>query len=113
MTNTYSPQWFTLFMRTIDPARSERECDWLAGHLPLPEFRSVGRPILIGASRKSFIGALLELPVDERLEASLAVAAFAAARGAHLIRAHDVAATRRAVRMIDAIRRAAPASPED
>jgi len=70
----------------------------------LPEFRRVGRPILIGASRKSFIGKSLDLPVDERLEGSLAVAAYASAQGAHVVRTHDVAATVRVVRMIDAIR---------
>jgi dihydropteroate synthase len=65
---------------------------------------SVGKPILIGASRKSFIGAVLDLPVEERLEGSLAVAAYASAAGAHIIRAHDVGATVRVTRMIDAIR---------
>jgi len=70
----------------------------------LPTLRSVGRPILIGGSRKSFIGAALNLPVGERLEGSLAVAALAAWQGAHVIRAHDVAQTIRVVRMIDAIR---------
>ena len=63
----------------------------------------VGKPILIGASRKSFIGAVLDRPVDDRLEGSLAVAAYASAAGAHIIRAHDVEATVRVVRMIDAI----------
>ena len=70
----------------------------------LPALRKIGRPILIGASRKSFIGTVLDLPVEDRLEGSLAVAAFAAAQGAHMIRAHDVRATLRVVRMIDAIR---------
>lgn len=70
----------------------------------LPALAAVGKPILIGASRKSFIGAVLDLPADDRLEGSLAVAAFASAQGAHVIRAHDVAETVRAVRMIDAIR---------
>ncbi len=70
----------------------------------LPTLRSVGRPILIGASRKSFIGTALELPVDDRLEGSLAIAAFAAWMGAHVIRAHDVRETKRATRMIDAVR---------
>jgi dihydropteroate synthase len=64
----------------------------------------VGKPILIGASRKSFIGAVLDLPVEDRLEGSLAVAAYASAAGAHIIRAHDVGATVRVTRMIDAIR---------
>jgi dihydropteroate synthase len=67
---------------------------------------SVGRPILVGASRKSFIGAALDLPVTERLEGSLAAAALAAWNGAHIVRAHDVRETRRVVRMIDAIRTA-------
>jgi dihydropteroate synthase len=72
----------------------------------LHELQRTGQPILVGASRKSFIGATLGLPVDERLEGSLAVAAYASANGAHIIRAHDVAATLRAVRMIDSIREA-------
>ncbi len=70
----------------------------------LPTLRSMGRPILIGGSRKSFIGAALNLPVSARLEGSLAVAALAAWQGVQVIRAHDVAATVRVVRMIDAIR---------
>ncbi|MDH3590244.1 MAG: class I SAM-dependent methyltransferase [Planctomycetota bacterium] len=39
--NTYSPVWFTLFMRSIDPARTEHECAWLVRHLPLPDCRRV------------------------------------------------------------------------
>jgi dihydropteroate synthase len=70
----------------------------------LPALAEIGRPILIGASRKSFIGTVLDLPVEDRLEGSLAIAAFAAAQGAHMVRAHDVRATLRVVRMIDAIR---------
>jgi dihydropteroate synthase len=70
----------------------------------LKTLKSVGRPILIGASRKSFIGAALDLPVDDRLEGSLAIAALASWQGAHVIRAHDVGATKRTTRMIDAIR---------
>jgi dihydropteroate synthase len=70
----------------------------------LPALARLGKPILIGASRKSFIGATLDLPVRDRLEGSLAIAACAAMQGAHVIRAHDVTATIRTVRMIDAIR---------
>ena len=70
----------------------------------LPALARVGRPIVLGASRKTFIGKTLRLPVEERLEGSLAVAAYASARGAHVIRAHDVRATVRVVRMVDAIR---------
>jgi dihydropteroate synthase len=71
----------------------------------LPTLRSVGRPLVIGGSRKSFIGTALDLPVNDRLEGSLAVAALAAWHGAHVVRAHDVASTKRTTRMIDAIRR--------
>jgi dihydropteroate synthase len=70
----------------------------------LPELAALGKPLLVGASRKSFIGATLDLPATERLEGSLAVAALAAWMGAHVVRVHDVAETVRAVRMIDAIR---------
>jgi len=69
----------------------------------LKTLRSLGRPLVIGASRKSFIGAALDLPVGERLEGSLAVAAVAAWQGAHVIRAHDVAATVDAVRVAAAV----------
>ena len=70
----------------------------------LATLQRVGRPILIGASRKTFIGKILNLPVTERLEGSLAVAAIAAWNGAHMIRAHDAAATVKVARMVDAIR---------
>jgi len=66
----------------------------------------LGFPVLVGVSRKSFIGAVLDLPVEARLAGSLAVAAFAVDHGAHVIRTHDVEATGRAVRMLDAIRAA-------
>ena len=62
-----------------------------------------GRPLLIGASRKSFIGKLLGTPSNERLPASLACAACAAAKGAHIVRVHDVAETVQAVRMAEAL----------
>jgi dihydropteroate synthase len=64
-------------------------------------------PILIGASRKSFIGRTLDLPVDERLEGTLACVAIAAFAGARIIRVHDVRAAVRAVRMAHALSRAA------
>ncbi len=67
------------------------------------EFRSLGRPILLGTSRKSFIGKILDLEVEERLEGSLASAVLAAAGGAHMIRTHDVKETVRALRIADAI----------
>ena len=62
-----------------------------------------GRPLLIGASRKSFIGKLLGTPSNERMPASLACAACAAAKGAHVVRVHDVAETVQAVRMTEAL----------
>lgn len=70
----------------------------------LPELVAAGMPVLVGASRKAFIGAVLDLPVDDRLEGSLAVAALAAWAGARLIRVHDVRETVRVVRMVQAVR---------
>ncbi len=59
--------------------------------------RALGYPVLIGPSRKRFIGTLLDLPVTERLEGTLAACAVAVARGADAVRVHDVAPVRRAV----------------
>jgi dihydropteroate synthase len=70
----------------------------------LHEFGDMGVPILVGLSRKSMIGALLDQPVDRRLHGSLAVAVIAAWQGANVIRAHDVAATVEALRVHDAVR---------
>ena len=64
----------------------------------------LGRPVLIGLSRKSFMQHLLGLGVDERLEAGLAATAIAVFRGAHVVRTHDVRATHRALGMADALR---------
>jgi dihydropteroate synthase len=69
----------------------------------LPILREVGKPVLVGASRKSFIGAVLDLPVAERREPSLAAAVVAVWQGAHMVRVHDVVETVRVVRMVDAI----------
>jgi dihydropteroate synthase len=75
----------------------------------LDAFRTLGKPILVGPSRKSFIGALLDrLPPAERLEGTLAASVMAVAAGAHILRVHDVGAVRRAVRVAEAIRDAAP-----
>ena len=72
------------------------------------EFRSLGFPVVVGASRKSFLGALLpEGSSSSRLEAGLAAAVVAAERGAALIRAHDVGATVRALAVVAAVDRAA------
>jgi dihydropteroate synthase len=73
----------------------------LLGHLP--KLLQIGRPVLVGASRKGFIGQVLGVPVDDRIEGSLACAAIASYNGAKIIRAHDVKETVRVVRMVDAI----------
>ncbi len=71
----------------------------------LEAFKQLNKPILIGTSRKSFIGNLLELPVTERVEGTLATVCWAIAHGADIVRVHDVKATTRAVRMTDALYR--------
>jgi len=69
----------------------------------LPELAGLGCPVLAGLSRKSLIGAVLGLPVDERLHASVALALIAVQNGASIVRVHDVRATRDAVRMWEAV----------
>ena len=69
---------------------------------------AAGYPVLVGASRKSFISRILDVGVEDRLEGSLAAAVSAALSGVHLVRVHDVAATVRAVRVADAIRNGSP-----
>jgi dihydropteroate synthase len=71
----------------------------------LGSFNSHGQPLLVGISRKAFIGKILDLAgPEERLEGSLAAAVAAALNGANIIRAHDVSETHRALRVADAIR---------
>jgi dihydropteroate synthase len=69
----------------------------------LPALRSLGRPILLGTSRKSTLGKVLDLPADQRLEATLATTALAAAAGVDIVRVHDVVPNVRVARMADAI----------
>ena len=69
----------------------------------LREFRALGRPISIGTSRKSMIGKVLDLPVEERLEGTAATVALAIANGADIIRVHDVREMGRVAKMTDAI----------
>jgi dihydropteroate synthase len=70
----------------------------------LQEFTSLGRPLMIGTSRKSFLGRLVdEQDPGERLEGSLATAALAVGAGARIVRVHDVAATVRAVTTAHAV----------
>ena len=72
----------------------------------LADLRSLGFPLLVGVSRKSFIGKILDQPkAQDRLIGSLACAAIAVANGAHLIRTHDVKETIEAVRMAERLRR--------
>jgi dihydropteroate synthase len=73
----------------------------------LGEFRAYRRPLLVGASRKSFIGAVTGAPATDRLPGSLAAAVIAAANGAAILRCHDVAATLQALRVAAAIRQEA------
>lgn len=69
----------------------------------LGEIRSLGYPVLLGPSRKSFIGYTLDLPPDQRLEGTAATIAIGIDRGADIIRVHDVQAMVRVARMSDAI----------
>ena len=71
----------------------------------LGELRALGYPLLVGASRKSFIGKILDLPVEDRLEGSLAALAAAVIGGASVVRVHDVDASRRAAAVADAVLR--------
>jgi dihydropteroate synthase len=67
------------------------------------ELRVLGRPILLGTSRKSTLGRILDLPADQRLEATLATTALGIAAGADLVRVHDVRSNVRVARTADAI----------
>lgn len=69
----------------------------------LEEFKSLGYPLLVGASRKSTIGLVLGLPVDQRVEGTAAAVALSIAGGADIIRVHDVKEMVRVCRMSDAI----------
>jgi dihydropteroate synthase len=70
----------------------------------LSAFTSLGQPVLVGASRKAWIGKILNLGAQERMEGSLAAAAVAVLDGADIIRAHDVKETWRVLRIVDALR---------
>ncbi len=69
----------------------------------LGELKALGKPILLGTSRKSMIGMVLDLPPDKRLEGNLAVTAIGIANGADMVRVHDVRETALVCRMSDAI----------
>ena len=70
----------------------------------LAELKDVGFPILVGTSRKSFIGKLLDVPADQRLEGTAATVVASVLRGADVVRVHDVLEMTRAVRVADRMR---------
>ena len=63
----------------------------------------LGRPVLVGPSRKRFIGTILDLPENERVEGTAGVVAWVVSRGVQIVRVHDVREIVRVVRMLDAI----------
>ncbi len=69
----------------------------------LAELKTLNQPILMGVSRKSFIGKVLDLPPQERLEGGLAAVSLAVFTGARIIRTHDVRSTRQVVDMVQAV----------
>ncbi len=79
----------------------------------LAELTRMGYPILVGPSRKSFVGYTLNLPPDQRIEGTSAAVSIAIDRGADLIRVHDVAPIQRVIRITDAIVRRSPAGASD
>lgn len=78
----------------------------------LPSLASLGQPLLVGPSRKTFVGKLLDAGPEDRLEGSLAAAVAAVLAGANIIRTHDVKESRRAIRIADALRYGEPESRE-
>jgi dihydropteroate synthase len=70
----------------------------------LYEFRILGKPILLGTSRKNFIGKILNAEVGDRLEGTLSSIAIAVLNGAHIIRSHDVLEAKKAIAVADAVR---------
>ena len=72
----------------------------------LDAFQTLEKPILIGVSRKAFIGSVLDVPAGERLEGTIAASLLSVMNGANILRVHDVGAVRRAVLMAEAVRSA-------
>ena len=69
----------------------------------LSSFKELGKPILVGTSRKAFIGNVLNLGVEEREEGTAATISLAISNGAHIVRVHDVGKMKRVVKMVDAV----------
>lgn len=90
----------------LDPgvgfAKSYEQNLWVINHLPF--FQEMGYPVLLGTSRKSVVGLTLDLPVNERVEGTLATTAFAVDCGCCMVRVHDVRENVRFIRMMEAIR---------
>lgn len=70
----------------------------------IDEFKSLGKPVLIGASRKSMIGMILDLPPEERLNGTLAITAYCAMHNIEIVRVHDVKENVEVVKIIEAIK---------
>lgn len=94
----------------VDPTHDFGKNTWHSLHLVrrTQALADLGYPLLMALSRKDFVGETLDLPADERLEGTLAATAVAAWLGARVFRAHDVAATRRVLETVAAIRGDAP-----
>ncbi|MFI5956486.1 dihydropteroate synthase [Cryptosporangium sp. NPDC051539] len=94
----------------IDPAHDFGKNTWHSLTLTreLEALVATGWPVLVALSRKDFVGETLDLPVDDRLEGTLAATAVSAWLGARVFRAHDVLATRRVLDMVASIRGTRP-----
>ncbi|MFI2104037.1 dihydropteroate synthase [Isoptericola sp. NPDC019693] len=94
----------------VDPTHDFGKNTWQSLHLlrRTEVLAGLGFPLLMALSRKDFVGETLDLPADERLEGTLAATALAAWQGATVFRAHDVAATRRVLDLVAAVRDEAP-----
>lgn len=90
----------------VDPTHDFGKNTWHSLHLlrRTEVLAGLGFPLLMALSRKDFVGETLDLPADERLEGTLAATALAAWLGARVFRAHDVAATRRVLDLVAAVR---------
>jgi len=90
----------------LDPTHDFGKNTWQSLHLlrRTQALVALGHPVLMALSRKDFVGETLDLPVDERLEGTLAATAVAAWLGARVFRAHDVAATRRVLDLVASVR---------
>ena len=90
----------------VDPTHDFGKTTWHSVHLTrrTAELVRLGHPVLMALSRKDFVGESLDLPVDERLEGTLAATAVAAWQGATVFRTHDARATRRLLEMVAVLR---------